>query len=138
MGRILAIDYGQKRIGIAVSDEMRIIATGLKTVASKDIWRFLKEYISQENVDCIVVGKPTDMQNKPSDASRFIEPFVNKLTKTYPDLKIDRYDERFTSKIAQEAMLAGGLSKKKRQDKALVDTVSATLILQSYMSAQGE
>jgi putative Holliday junction resolvase len=138
MGRILAIDYGQKRIGIAVSDEMRIIATGLKTVASKDIWRFLKEYISQENVDCIVVGKPTDMQNKPSDASRFIEPFVNKLTKTYPNLKIDRYDERFTSKIAQEAMLAGGLSKKKRQDKALVDTVSATLILQSYMSAQGE
>jgi putative Holliday junction resolvase len=136
MGRILSIDYGQKRVGIAVSDEMRIIATGLKTVASKDIWTFLKDYFSQENVDCIVVGQPTDMQNKPSDASRFIEPFVGKLRKIYPALKIDRYDERFTSKMAQEAMLAGGLRKKKRQDKALVDTVSATLILQSYMAAQ--
>jgi len=136
MGRILSIDYGQKRVGIALSDEMRIIATGLKTVASKDIWTFLKDYFSQENVDCIVVGQPTDMQNKPSDASRFIEPFVGKLRKIYPALKIDRYDERFTSKMAQEAMLAGGLRKKKRQDKALVDTVSATLILQSYMAAQ--
>ncbi len=135
MGRILSIDYGQKRVGIAVSDEMRIIATGLKTVASKDIWTFLKDYLSEENVDCIVVGEPTDMQNNPSDASRFIEPFVRKLVKTYPDMKIDRFDERFTSKIAQEAMLAGGLNKKRRQDKALVDTISATLLLQSYMSA---
>jgi len=135
MGRILSIDYGQKRVGIAVSDEMRIIATGLKTVASKDIWIFLKDYLSQENVDCIVVGEPTDMQNKPSDASRFIEPFVRKLVKTYPDMKVDRFDERFTSKIAQEAMLAGGLNKKRRQDKALVDTISATLLLQSYMAA---
>jgi putative Holliday junction resolvase len=133
----MSVDYGQKRVGIAVSDEMRIIATGLKTIASKDIWRFLAEYLSQENVDCIVVGKPTDMQNNPSDASRFIEPFVRKLIKTYPEVKIDRYDERFTSKIAQEAMLAGGLGKKRRQDKALVDTVSATLILQSYMAATG-
>ena len=135
MGRILSIDYGQKRVGIAVTDEMRIIATGLKTVASKDIWSFLKEYLSQENVDSIVVGKPTDMQNRPSDASRFIEPFVRKLIKTYPDMKVDRFDERFTSKIAQQAMLAGGLNKKRRQDKALVDTISATLLLQSYMAA---
>ncbi len=135
MGRILSIDYGQKRVGIAVTDELRIIANGLKTVAAKDIWTFLKGYLSAENVDCIVVGKPTDMMNKPSDASRFIEPFVKKLRKTYPDMKVDRFDERFTSKIAQEAMLAGGLGKKRRQDKALVDTISATLILQSYMSA---
>jgi len=135
MGRILSIDYGQKRVGIAVSDEMRIIANGLKTVAVKDIWIFLKDYLSKENVDCIVVGKPTDMMNKPSDASRFIEPFVKKLGKTFPDMKIDRFDERFTSKMAQEAMLAGGLNKKRRQDKALVDTISATLILQSYMAA---
>lgn len=135
MGRILSIDYGQKRAGIAVSDEMRIIANGLKTVAVKDIWTFLKDYLSKENVDCIVVGKPTDMMNKPSDASRFIEPFVKKLSKTFPDMKIERFDERFTSKMAQEAMLAGGLNKKRRQDKALVDTISATLILQSYMSA---
>lgn len=135
MGRILSVDYGQKRVGIAASDELQIIATGLKTIASKDIWTFLKEYLSQEKVDCIVVGKPTDMQNKPSDASRFIEPFVRKLIKTYPDIKIDRFDERFTSKIAREAMISGGLGKKRRQDKALVDTVSATLILQSYMAA---
>ncbi len=135
MGRILSIDYGQKRVGIAVSDEMRIIASGLQTVAVGDIWTFLKNYLSTENVDCIVVGEPTDMQNKPSDASQFIEPFVKKLSKTYPDMKVDRFDERFTSKIAQDAMLAGGLKKKKRQDKALVDSISATLLLQSYMSA---
>jgi putative Holliday junction resolvase len=135
MGRILSVDYGQKRVGIAVSDEMRIIATGLKTVASKDIWTFFKDYLSKENVDCIVVGEPTDMRNNPSDASRFIEPFVRRLIKTYPDMKIDRFDERFTSKIAQETMLAGGLSKKKRQNKALVDTISATLLLQSYMAS---
>ena len=135
MGRILSVDYGQKRVGIAVSDEMRIIATGLKTVASKDIWTFFKDYLSKENVDCIVVGEPTDMRNNPSDASRFIEPFVRRLIKTYPDMKIDRFDERFTSKIAQETMLAGGLSKKRRQNKALVDTISATLLLQSYMAS---
>ncbi|MCF6170686.1 MAG: Holliday junction resolvase RuvX [Bacteroidales bacterium] len=135
MGRILSIDYGQKRVGIAVSDELRIIANGLKTVPSKDIWVFLKEYLSKEKVDCIVVGKPTDMLNRPSDASRFIEPFVKKLVKTFPGLKIDRFDERFTSKMAQQAMLDGGLGKKRRQDKALVDTISATLLLQSYMSA---
>jgi len=135
MGRILSIDYGQKRVGIAVSDEMKIIANGLKTIAVKDVWIFLKDYLSQEIVDCIVVGKPTDMQNNPSDASRFIEPFVKKLKKTYPNMKVERYDERFTSKIAQQAMISGGLNKKRRQDKALVDTISATLILQSYMSA---
>lgn len=135
MGRILSIDYGQKRAGIAVSDEMRIIANGLKTVAVKDIWTFLKDYLSKENVDCIVVGKPVDMMNRPSDSSRFIEPFVNKLTKTYPQIKINRFDERFTSKMAHDTMLAGGLSKSKRQNKSLVDTISATIILQSYMES---
>lgn len=135
MGRILSIDYGQKRVGIAVSDEMQIIASGLQTVHVKDIWTFLKAYLEKEVVDCIVVGEPTDMQNNPSDASRFIEPFVKKLIKTFPDMKIDRFDERFTSKMAHDAMLESGINKKKRRDKALVDTISATLLLQSYMSS---
>jgi putative Holliday junction resolvase len=133
MGRIISIDYGQKRVGLAVTDELQLIANGLTTVHVKDIFPFLKDYISKENVECIVVGEPRDMSNNPSDASRYIEPFVKKLRKTYPDLKIDRFDERFTSKMAHDTMLAGGLKKQKRQDKALVDTISATLLLQSYM-----
>ena len=135
MGRILAIDYGQKRVGIAVTDELKMIANGLTTVHVKDIFDFLKNYLDKENVETIVVGEPKDMMNRPSDASRYIEPFVRKLRKNYPDLKIDRFDERFTSNMAHEAMLTGGLKKKKRQDKALVDTISATLILQSYMNS---
>jgi putative Holliday junction resolvase len=136
MGRILAIDFGRKRAGIAVTDELQIIANGLTTVHVKDIWDFLRDYLSSESVECIVVGEPKDMQNNPSEASRYIEPFVRKLRKTYPDMKIDRFDERFTSKMAMDAMIAGGLKKQKRQDKALVDTVSATLILQSYMESK--
>lgn len=133
MGRILAIDYGQKRVGMAVTDELQLIAGKLTTVHVKDIWDFLQEYLQTEDVDCIVVGEPKDMQNRPSDASRFIEPFVKKLRKTFPETKIDRFDERFTSKMAMSAMLEGGLKKQKRQDKALVDAVSATLLLQSYL-----
>ena len=136
MGRILAIDYGQKRVGIAVTDELQIIANNLTTIHVKDIWDFLKKYIEEENVDCIVVGEPKDMQNRPSDASRFIEPFVKKLVKTFPEMKVDRYDERFTSSLAMDAMLVGGLKKIKRQDKALVDKISATLMLQSYMHSK--
>ncbi len=136
MGRILAIDYGQKRVGIAVTDELKMIASGLKTVAAKDIWNFLAEYLKQENVDAIVVGEPRDMMNRPSDSSRFVEPFVRKLRKIYPQLKIDRFDERFTSKIAFQAMIDGGLGKKQRRNKALIDTISATIILQSYMESQ--
>jgi len=136
MGRILAIDYGQKRVGIAVTDELKMIASGLKTVAAKDIWNFLAEYLKQENVDAIVVGEPRDMMNRPSDSSRFVEPFVRKLRKIYPQLKIDRFYERFTSKIAFQAMIDGGLGKKQRRNKALIDTISATIILQSYMESQ--
>jgi putative Holliday junction resolvase len=135
MGRILAIDYGQKRAGIAVTDEMKIIATGLTTVHVKDLFDFLKDYLNRENVEVIVVGEPKDMKNRPSDSSRFIEPFVKKLKKTFPNIKIERFDERFTSVMAQNAILESGVKKKKRQDKALVDTVSATLILQSYMNS---
>ncbi len=135
MGRILAIDYGQKRVGLAVTDELQIIATGLETVAAKDIWQYLSAYMQHEQVETIVVGEPRDMMDRPSDSSRFVEPFVRKLRKTYPDMKIERYDERFTSKIAFQTMIDGGLGKKKRRNKALVDTISATLILQSYLES---
>ena len=133
MGRIVAIDYGQKRVGIAVTDELQLIANGLATVHVKDIWDFLKKYLSEQNVECIVVGEPKDMQNRPSDSSRFIEPFVKKLIIAFPDVLVKRYDERFTSKMAQNTMIEGGLKKQKRQDKKLIDTISATIILQSYM-----
>ncbi len=133
MGRILAIDYGQKRVGLAVTDSLQLIATGLETVHVKDIWEYLKKYMEKEQVETIVIGEPKDFKNQPSDASRFIEPFVNRLRKSYKNKNIVRFDERFTSSMAHEAMLTGGLKKKKRQDKALVDTISATLILQSYM-----
>jgi putative Holliday junction resolvase len=135
MGRILAIDYGQKRAGLAVTDEMRIIATGLTTVHVKDLFEYLKNYLNKEKVDIIVVGEPKDMKNRPSDAARFIEPFVKKLKKTFPEVKVERFDERFTSVMAQQTILDSGAKKKKRQDKALIDTVSATIILQSYMNS---
>lgn len=135
MGRILSIDYGKKRVGVAVTDELKIIASGITTVAAKDIWDFLDKYLANENVESIVVGEPKDMRNNPSDASKYIEPFVNRLRKKYKDVDIIRWDERFTSKMAHDAMLVGGLSKSRRRDKALVDTISATLILQSYMDS---
>ena len=133
MGRILAIDYGRKRVGIAVTDPLRIIANGLVTVHSKDIFSFLEEYISTEEVDVIVVGYPTTLKNEGSEALRFINPFIKKLHNKFPKLIIDIYDERFTSKMAKNAMIEGGLKKKDRQNKALVDKISATIILQSYM-----
>lgn len=135
MGRILAIDYGRKRAGIAVTDELQLIATGLTTVPSHSLISFLKDYLNKESVDTIIVGEPRDMMNQPSEASRYIEPFVKKLRLTFPSMEIKRFDERFTSKMAHQAMIDGGLKKKKRQDKALVDTLSATLILQSYMES---
>ncbi len=135
MGRILSIDYGQKRVGLAVTDEMKIIATALTTVHVKDIWTYLADYLRKEDVECIVVGEPRDLMNRPSDSARFIEPFVKKLAKTYPKMVIKRFDERFTSKMAHDAMLESGISKSKRQNKELVDTISATLILQSYMNS---
>jgi len=133
LGRILAIDYGQKRVGLAVTDEMQMIATALTTVHSKDVISFLKEYTSKEKVECFVVGQPMTMQNQPSESTRFIEPFVNLLRKTFPEIPVDRIDERFTSKMATAAILESGAKKKDRQDKALVDKVSAVIILQSYL-----
>ncbi|MCD4791468.1 MAG: Holliday junction resolvase RuvX [Bacteroidales bacterium] len=136
MGRILAIDYGQKRVGLAVTDELRIIATALTTVHSKDVIRFLKDYLQTEKVDCFVVGEPRQMNNTISDSAKFIEPFVKKLKKEFPDIPVERYDERFTSKIAVQTMVSAGLKKKDRQNKALIDKVSAVLILQSYLDSE--
>lgn len=133
MGRIVAIDYGQKRAGLAVTDNDKIIASGLATVHVKDLIEYLKEYLSREDVECIVVGEPIDMQGKASDASRYIDPFVKNLKKQFPGLIVERMDERYTSQIAMRAMIDAGLKKKARQNKELVDKISATLILQSYM-----
>ncbi len=133
MGRILAIDYGQKRVGLAVTDELQIIATGLETVHVSDIFTFLRQYFEHEKVEKIVVGEPRQMNNKASDAQRFIEPFVKKLKKQFPAIPVDRVDERFTSLMAQQTIREAGAKKKIRQDKALVDKVSATIMLQSYM-----
>lgn len=129
----MAIDYGQKRAGIAVTDEMQLIANGLDTLHIRDLQTFLKTYLAAENVECIVVGEPTDMMNRPSDASRFIDPFIRWLRKQFPDIPVERWDERFTSKMAMQTMIDAGLGKKARQNKALVDTISATIILQSYL-----
>ena len=133
MGRILAIDYGRKRVGLAVTDPLQIIANALTTIHSKDIWNFIAEYLEKEDVECIVVGYPKQMNNQASEAVRFINPFLKKLTKTYPNMEVKQVDERFTSKIAHQTMIDAGLKKKARQNKALVDTISATIILQSYL-----
>ncbi len=136
MGRILAIDYGQKRVGLAVTDELQIIATGLDTIHVKDIMQYLKDYVKREKVDRFVVGEPVQMNNQPSDAQRFTEPFVKNLRKQFPNIAVDRFDERFTSKLAHDTMLTAGLKKKDRQNKALVDKISATMILQSYLHSK--
>lgn len=133
MARIMAIDYGSKRVGIAVTDPQQIIATGLTTVHSKDLIEFLKKYIAAEPVECIVVGEPKRMNNEPSDSARFIEPFVVHLKRSFPGIKVERLDERFTSKMAFQTMIDSGLKKKARQNKELVDEISATIILQDYM-----
>ncbi|MBL7900622.1 MAG: Holliday junction resolvase RuvX [Bacteroidia bacterium] len=137
MGRILAIDYGSKRVGLAVTDPLRLIAGGLDTLHSKDLMAFLKTYTTKEKVDVIVVGEPKTLMNEKSTSARFIEPFVKQLEKTFPEIKIDRYDERFTSRMAMQSMIEGGLKKKDRQNKETVDQVSAIIILQDYMRAKG-
>ena len=133
MGRILAIDYGQKRVGIAVTDELKIIANGLTTVSSGEILEFLKTYLSKETVELFLVGEPKQMDSTPSESSKFIEPFVKKLAQTFPDIPIKRVDERFTSKMAFQSMIDRGLKKKDRQNKAMIDKISATIMLQSYL-----
>ena len=136
MGRILSIDYGRKRTGIAVTDPLKIIANGLTTVATASLMIFLKDYFEKEKVELIVIGEPRQMNNKPSENWKYIEPFIRNLRKTFPDIPVELVDERFTSVLAHQAMLAGGLKKKDRQNKELVDEISATIILQSYLESK--
>jgi putative Holliday junction resolvase len=133
MSRILALDYGEKRIGIAVTDEMQIIASGLETVPTAEIFEFLKEYTKKEKVELFVVGEPKQMDNTASESEKHIKPFLTKLAKMFSAIPIKRVDERFTSKMAFQTMIDGGLKKKQRQNKALIDEISATIILQSYL-----
>ena len=135
MGRILAIDYGQKRVGIAVTDELKIIATPLATIPAHEIFQFLKTYISANNVESIVVGEARQMNNLPSESEKFIEPFVTSLKREFKELPVYRVDERFTSLMASRTIREAGLKKKDRQNKSLVDTISATIILQSYLES---
>ena len=133
MSRILAIDYGQKRTGIAVTDTLQMIANGLATVETKELEKFIVGYVANEDVSTIVVGKPTQMNGENSENMKRIEPFFNRLKRLFPDKEITYYDERFTSVLAHQAMLQSGIGKKARQNKALVDKISATIILQDYM-----
>lgn len=134
MPRILAIDYGQKRTGIAVTDELQIIASGLTTIPSSTAISFLKDYFSKEKVEIVLIGEPKQMNGQPSQSASIINGFVTHLSNHFPNLKIIRVDERFTSKMAFKSMIDSGLSKKKRQDKGLIDEISATILLQDYLA----
>nr|WP_252736959.1 Holliday junction resolvase RuvX [Zobellia galactanivorans] len=134
VGRLLALDYGKKRTGIAVTDELQLIASGLTTVPTAGLVDFLKDYVSKEKVDRFIVGEPRQMNNEPSESEALIVPFLNRLAKVFPQIAIERQDERFTSKMAFQTMIDSGLKKKKRRDKALVDEISATIILQAYLN----
>lgn len=136
MGRILSIDYGRKRSGVAVTDVLQLIANGLTTVPTHELFDFIASYLQKEPVERIVIGLPKRMDNTYSENMRNIEPFVKRLQKAYPDLPIEYFDERFTSVLAHQTMIDGGLKKKDRQNKALVDEISATIILQSYMESK--
>ena len=136
MARILAIDYGKKRTGLAVTDELQIIAGGLTTVATTDLIDYILDYVKHENVERIIVGLPKKMNNEYSENMVRIEPFVNRLRKLLPDTPVEFYDERFTTQLAHQVILAAGLKKKARQNKALVDEISATIILQSYLDSR--
>lgn len=134
MPRILAIDYGLKRTGIAVTDEMQIIASGLTTIPSETAIAFLKDYFNKEKVEKVLIGEPKQMNGVPSESTEIIEKFVGLFTASFPDMKVERVDERFTSKMAFQTMIDSGLKKKQRQNKALVDEISATIMLQDYLS----
>jgi putative Holliday junction resolvase len=132
--RILAIDYGQKRTGIAVTDELQIIASGLTTISSATAIAFLKEYFQNEKVEAVLIGEPKQMNGLPSESASIIKGFVTHFTNHFPEMKVIRVDERFTSKMAFQSMIDSGLSKKKRQDKGLIDEISATIMLQDYLT----
>lgn len=133
MGRIVAIDYGRKRTGVAVTDTLQLIANGLATVPSGELVKFLTDYVAREPVERVVVGLPKQMNNELSENMKYVKAFVAQLKRALPDVPVEYYDERFTSVLAHKAMLEGGLKKKKRQEKGLVDEISAVIILQSYL-----
>jgi putative holliday junction resolvase len=134
MPRILALDCGIKRTGIAVTDDMQIIASGLTTVASETTIAFLKDYFAKENVIKVLIGEPKQMNGQPSESAAIIEKFVTEFTNTFPNMQVERVDERFTSKMAFQSMIDNGMKKKQRQNKALVDEIAATILLQDYLS----
>lgn len=135
MARILAIDYGRKRTGLAVTDMLRITANPLLTIETKDLMNWLTTYFASENVDQVIIGHPTQMNGQESDSMRYIQPFIGNFKKQFPTIPITMYDERFTSVMAHQAMLAGGLKKKDRQNKALVDKIAACIILEGYLES---
>src|ERR1035437_9041878 len=132
MGRILSIDYGNKRVGLAVTDPLKIIATRLTTVSSNEIWQYLADYFAREEVELVLVGYPRQLNNEPSEAIRYINPFLKKFQQIYKEMPLRFMDERFSSKMAFQAMIDAGVKKMDRQNKATIDGVSATIILQSY------
>lgn len=136
MGRILAIDYGRKRVGLAVTDPMQIIANRLETVRAHDIFDYLTSYFAENDVEKVIVGYPTTLKNEPSESIQFVNPFLKRFQKLYPDMPLQLMDERFTSVIAQQTMIDAGLKKKDRQNKGLVDGIAATVILQGYLEQQ--
>ena len=136
MARILSIDYGKKRTGLAVTDPLQIIAGGLATVSTSELFEYLCQYVAREQVERIVIGEPRQPNGQPSENLARVQQFVNRWRKQMPQIPIDYYDERFTSVLAHQAMMAGGLKKKARQDKALVDEISATIILEDYMRSR--
>lgn len=134
MGRVVALDYGRKRTGIAVTDPLQLIASGLTTVPTHELLDFLRQYVTGEDVVGFVVGEPRQMNNSPSEVEVLIKPFLKRLQKAFPSIPIERQDERFTSKLAVRAMVDGGMKKKQRRNKAMIDEISATLILQAYLN----
>ncbi len=136
MGRILAIDYGQKRVGIAVTDSLQLIANGLTTVSTDTLFAFLKTYTEKENVEEFIVGLPKQMNNSPSESMKYITPFIAGLKNKFPTIPVTLVDERFTSKMAQQTILDSGINKKNRNNKALIDQISATILLQSYLETK--
>lgn len=136
MGRVLAIDYGRKRCGVAVTDPLRIAANGLPTLRTCDLMAFLKEYCSSEPVDLIVVGLPKTLKGEDSQSAEYIEPFLKCLSREMPQIRVERFDERFTSTIAHQAMIAGGVKKSVRRQKELADKTAAVIILTDWLQAQ--
>ena len=134
MARILSIDYGQKRTGIAVTDDFQIIASGLTTIPSTDIIPFLKTYFSKENVETVIIGEPKQMNGLPSESTEIIENFITQFHTEFPNMKMELVDERFTSKMAFQTMIDSGLKKKQRQNKGLIDEIAATILLQDYLN----